>query len=208
MMGFTGVQLLSGRMLWVPSPFQPGYTQAAMNLWLVHWRACVLLHAIQTPWNIHKTPFPLAHSHVPHYSLSFIVAPYRAFDRCHGADWLEDHKACTLDTLECSQTHPCPLLTHECPLYVCPPPPHPAELVLDAMDADALVQFKDQHYTAYEDPYDMAFMCLWHSDLDLLLAACPRLQRLTLNSVMPRCGGELDAFLHNAQVRGLHDWTE
>jgi hypothetical protein len=76
------------------------------------------------------------------------------------------------------------------------------------MDADALVQFKDQHYTADEDPYDMAFMCLWHSDLDLLLAACPRLQRLTLNSVMLRCGGELDAFLQNAQVRGLHNWTE
>jgi hypothetical protein len=37
-------------------------------------------------------------------------------------------------------------------------------------------------------------------DLDPLLAACPKLQRLTLNSVVKRGCGQLQRFLFDAKV--------
>ena len=60
--------------------------------------------------------------------------------------------------------------------------------------------WQDEEWDIDCDPFDIV-TCMRGSDLPLLLDACPTLQRLTLNSVLPRWCAELHPFLHDAQVR-------
>lgn len=81
-----------------------------------------------------------------------------------------------------------------------------AELVLDAMDPDLVLHLEasnlEPEYTVTRDPfYDTS--CMEGSELDLLLAACPKLQHLTLNCVLQRGCGQLQRFLFDAKVRRL-----
>lgn len=55
-------------------------------------------------------------------------------------------------------------------------------------------------YPGSKDPYYNT-SCMEGPDLDPLLAACPKLQRLTLNSVVKRGCGQLQRFLFDAKVR-------
>lgn len=79
-----------------------------------------------------------------------------------------------------------------------------SELVLDAMAPGVVEQQRhSEYYDLEEDPF-MDPTCMEGSDLGLLLAACPMLQRLTLNSVLPyeyeyECD-ELCDFLKDAKV--------
>jgi hypothetical protein len=75
------------------------------------------------------------------------------------------------------------------------------ELVLDGMDPELVADLEqDEEWDIDCDPFDIV-TCMRGSDLPLLLDACPTLQRLTLNSVLPRWCAELHPFLHDAQVR-------
>lgn len=76
-----------------------------------------------------------------------------------------------------------------------------SELVLDAMAPGGVEQQRHSEYYDLEEHGG----CMEGSDLGLLLAACPRLQRLTLNSVLPyECDDyecdELCDFLKDAKV--------
>lgn len=74
----------------------------------------------------------------------------------------------------------------------------PAELDLDAMDFDLVDRYDPEEDGG--DPFEGS-ACMTALDLDLLLGACPKLQCLTLNSVLPSWGVDLEQFLSDAQVR-------
>jgi hypothetical protein len=70
------------------------------------------------------------------------------------------------------------------------------------MDPRLVEQLReDVYYDMNDDPFDRDNTCLRGSDLPLLLAACPKLQRLTLNSLLPSGSGALHDFLTHPQVR-------
>jgi hypothetical protein len=79
------------------------------------------------------------------------------------------------------------------------------ELVLDGMDPEWVAGLADDEECrdVETDPYNID-TCMRGSDLPLLLDACPKLQRLTLNSVLPLWCAELYPFLLDAQVRCMH----
>lgn len=78
------------------------------------------------------------------------------------------------------------------------------ELVIAGLSPTLLTELQDDQScdSATPDPFKGADGCMWGADLPLLLSACPKLRRLTLNTVMSQfCTRDLHLFVCGAQVR-------